>query len=225
MHGSAPERWRRREKETLALLRGEAARRCSFSAIDQRLSVRKRLPQPRRFIIGGGQDEAAVGREHGADKDSTARVWDADSGREIALLKGHSGGVWNAAFSPDGKRVVTASDDSTAPIWDAESDKEIALLKGHSSGVLSAAFSAAARPLLERAVAIQEKVLDYENPHTTGYLHTLAIVLMELGDLTAARPILERALAIRQKVLGPEHPDTVTSRENLVALLRMMATS
>jgi tetratricopeptide (TPR) repeat protein len=84
---------------------------------------------------------------------------------------------------------------------------------------------AAARPLLERAVAIQEKVLDHEHPRTALFLHTLAIVLMELGDLTAARPLLERALAIHQKVLGPEHPDTATSRENLDALLRMMATS
>ncbi len=30
--------------------------------------------------------------------------------RQIALLKGHDGSVVSAAFSPDGKRVVTASD-------------------------------------------------------------------------------------------------------------------
>ena len=32
----------------------------------QRFAVR-RVPQPRRFVIGGGQDAAAVGREHRAD--------------------------------------------------------------------------------------------------------------------------------------------------------------
>jgi len=36
-------------------------------------------------------------------------------------LEGHSGTVWSAAFSADGKRVVTASQDNTARIWDAES--------------------------------------------------------------------------------------------------------
>ena len=46
------------------------------------------------------------------------------------LLKGHTSGVLSAAFSPDGRRVVTASYDS-ARLWDAESGKEIALLKGH----------------------------------------------------------------------------------------------
>jgi hypothetical protein len=52
-----------------------------------------------------------------ASDDTTARIWDADSGTEIALLKGHTGSE-SASFSPDGKRVVTVSDDTTARIWD-----------------------------------------------------------------------------------------------------------
>ena len=42
-----------------------------------------------------------------------------------------SDSVCSAAFSPDGKRVVTASDDNTARLWDAETGREIATLKGH----------------------------------------------------------------------------------------------
>jgi len=53
-----------------------------------------------------------------AADDYTARIWDADSGKEIALLKGHTGGMQSAGFSPDGRRVVTASFDNTAHIWD-----------------------------------------------------------------------------------------------------------
>ena len=53
-----------------------------------------------------------------ASRDNTARIWDAESGKEIAVLKGHTGSVSSAAFSGDGKRVVTASDDNTARIWD-----------------------------------------------------------------------------------------------------------
>src|SRR6516162_3349579 len=77
-----------------------------------------------------------------ASLDKTARIWDAESGKEIAVLKGHKEDVSSAAFSGDGKRVVTASLDKTARIWDAESGKEIAVLKGHyGDRVLSAAFS------------------------------------------------------------------------------------
>jgi WD40 repeat protein len=66
-----------------------------------------------------------------ASGDDTARLWDAESGKEIAVLKGHTGPVSSAAFRPDGKRVVTASFDN-ARLWDAESGKEIAVLKGHT---------------------------------------------------------------------------------------------
>src|SRR5215831_16696474 len=76
-----------------------------------------------------------------ASGDNTARIWDAESGKEIAVLKGHDSSVLSAAFSGDGKRVVTSSEDNTARIWDAESGKEIAVLKGHDGWVGTAAFS------------------------------------------------------------------------------------
>ncbi len=50
-------------------------------------------------------------------RDSTPRLWDAEKGTQIALLPGHERQVWNVAFSPDGKRVLTASVDSTARIF------------------------------------------------------------------------------------------------------------
>ena len=59
--------------------------------------------------------------------------------REIKVLHGHGDRVRSAAFSPDGRRVVTA--DGEARIWDAESGKVIAVLQGHEDEVWSAAFS------------------------------------------------------------------------------------
>jgi WD40 repeat protein len=49
-----------------------------------------------------------------------AKVWDAKGDGEVLTLKGHTNVVRSEAFSPDGTRVVTASDDEIAKVWDAQ---------------------------------------------------------------------------------------------------------
>ena len=66
-----------------------------------------------------------------ASIDRTARIWDASSGAEVSVLRGHEGPVNSAVFSPDGSRIVTASNDRTARIWDASSGAEVTVLRGH----------------------------------------------------------------------------------------------
>ena len=51
-----------------------------------------------------------------ASGDGTARIWEPSSGRELAILRGHTDRVYRAEFAPDGTRVVTASQDGTARI-------------------------------------------------------------------------------------------------------------
>jgi WD40 repeat protein len=50
---------------------------------------------------------------------SDARVWDVESARVVAELRGHGSLVNSVAFSPDGRWAVTASDDCTARVWQA----------------------------------------------------------------------------------------------------------
>jgi WD40 repeat protein len=46
-----------------------------------------------------------------------------------------------AAFSPDGRRVVTISADKTARIWGTSTGQELAVLSGHADQVTAVAFS------------------------------------------------------------------------------------
>jgi hypothetical protein len=59
----------------------------------------------------------------------------------LRSILGQAEPVRSAAFSPDGKRVVTASLDASARVWNAENGKPAAELKGHAGPVNSAAFS------------------------------------------------------------------------------------
>jgi hypothetical protein len=44
-------------------------------------------------------------------------MWEVQSGKLLATLQGHEGTVMSAQFSPDGQRMVTASQDETARVW------------------------------------------------------------------------------------------------------------
>jgi WD40 repeat protein len=77
-----------------------------------------------------------------ASADSTARVWDAQSGAQIAVLSGHTAEVYTASFSMDGKRVVTTSADNTARVWDLSVSPPMStILTGHTGDVVNASFS------------------------------------------------------------------------------------
>ena len=76
-----------------------------------------------------------------ASHDNTARIWDAHSGKPIAILHGHTQLVATAVFSPDGEKVVTSSHDNTARIWDANSGRLLEKLEKHKARVNTAFFS------------------------------------------------------------------------------------
>jgi WD40 repeat protein/TPR repeat protein len=76
-----------------------------------------------------------------AGLDYTARIFDAHIGGQLKVLFGHDNSVGSAAYSPDGTRIVTASDDKTARIWDAATGARFAVLQGHDQIVYSARYS------------------------------------------------------------------------------------
>ena len=72
--------------------------------------------------------------------DNAVRVWDLHTGELLAVMPGHRNRVSSVAFSPDGKRIASASQDQTVRIWDAASGKPVAVLQGHTSHVVAGHF-------------------------------------------------------------------------------------
>ncbi len=71
--------------------------------------------------------------------DSSVRLWDLISGRQLARMA-YDGPVVTLAFSPDGTRLVAGSLDYTARVWSLPDGVEIASVQ-HSAEVTAVAFA------------------------------------------------------------------------------------
>jgi WD40 repeat protein len=72
--------------------------------------------------------------------DRTLRLWDVETGKELKRIQDTN--AYCAAFSPDGKRIVSGGywSDNTVRVWDIETGKELCKYEGHTGPVCSVAF-------------------------------------------------------------------------------------
>ena len=170
--------WDAATAQQLAVLSGHDAARPHGRVLARRAAHRHRLRRPDRAHLGRGHGQAARralrpwdmvwsaafspdGRRIvTASFDHTARIWDADTAKQLAVLSGHGDGVWSAAWSPDGRRIVTASADQTVRIWDAAAGVQLAVLSGHGDGVWSAAWSPDGRRIVTTSADQTARIWD-----------------------------------------------------------------
>jgi WD40 repeat protein len=89
----------------------------------------------------------------------------------LLTLRGHTGRVLCVRYSPDGKRLATASEDRTAALWDAAAGKKQWTLTGHAGAVRHLAFTPDGSRLL---TASDDGTVTVWDAATGGTVRTLA---------------------------------------------------
>jgi WD40 repeat protein len=123
-------------------------------------------------ILLQNQPFAAAGCSSYALTVPCVRVWSLGRRREVLRLTGHRDWVKSLAYSPNGKRLASASGDGTVRVWDAATGRQLLVLEGHTNIVNCVAYSPDGKRLVSGGVDGRIKLWDAASGKEVGNLET-----------------------------------------------------
>ncbi|MEG4414992.1 hypothetical protein Q5692_29830, partial [Microcoleus sp. C2C3] len=143
-----------------------------------------------------------------ASSDSTLKIWDTETGRELKTLTGHSDSVTAVALAPDGKTAISASEDRTLKIWDTETGSELKTLTGHSNRVTAVALAPDGKTAISASDDETLKIWDTETGRElktlTGHSNRVKAVDLAPDGKTAISASWDDTLKIWDTETGSE---------------------
>jgi WD40 repeat protein len=89
----------------------------------------------------GRRIASASGAAVDADVDNTVQIWNALTGDDLLIYRDHFYFVNAVAWSPDGKKIASASADTNVQVWNVANGSNILTYRGHTNKVNAVAWS------------------------------------------------------------------------------------
>jgi eukaryotic-like serine/threonine-protein kinase len=170
-----------------------------------------------------------------ASFDSTARLWDAQTGQQLMTLGDHGDHFVQIVFSRDGSRIATASYDKTARIWDSQTGQFLQGLFGHTDRLRSVAFSADGRRVVtgsyDRTARIWDAATGKQLQVLNGHEEVVSGVGFSPDGTRVVTASYDKTVRIWDVATGrewkrlPGHTDRVTSAAFSPEGLRVLTAS
>ncbi len=96
---------------------------------------------PSTPLENGWRIASASGAAVNADVDNTVQIWNALSGDDLLIYRDHFYFVNAVAWSPDGKKIASASADTNVQVWNVATGSNVLTYRGHSKRVNAVAWS------------------------------------------------------------------------------------
>jgi WD40 repeat protein len=139
-----------------------------------------------------------------ASRDRTLKIWDAETGVELASLAGHTEDIADCDYSPQGDRIVSASLDRTLKIWNAKTAAEILTITGHEGWVTSCEYSRDGRRIVSSSSDKTLRIWDAETGAELARLPGHAVGWGDIQPTCALSPDGLRIVSATAEILTPD---------------------